>query len=381
MEIVADENIPFAREAFGQFGTVRLVPGRQICRRDLEQAGALVVRSVTRVNGQLLDGTPVRFVGTATIGTEHLDHGWLRQQGIAVADAAGCNSRSVAEYLVAALMELRRLGTLAIPGGTLGVIGVGRIGSLVASMATALGLRVVPHDPPRSQRDGLPATTLQQALDCDAVTLHVPLVTQGDHATAHLLNAARLRMLKPGSTLINTSRGGVVELPELIAELRHGVFKAIVDVWEGEPEIPIDLATNATLITPHIAGYSLEGKLRGTEMMANALGAFVGKENRWRMEEHLPPVAEAIAIPEGLVGLDAVEHCVRKAFNIRTDDANIRALLDLDANQRRNGFDALRKGYRARREFPAFAVAPPADAATGALLAALGFTVLGLPVG
>lgn len=372
MTIIADENIPFAQEAFGQFGTVRLLPGRSISRHDLEHADALIVRSVTQVNNRLLHGTPVQFVGTATIGTEHLQYDWLIQQGITVADAAGCNSRSVAEYLLATLLELRQLGHLIIPGGTVGIIGMGRIGSLVANIATLLKLHVVPYDPPRSQRDGFPSATLQQALGCDVVTLHVPLVNYGEHPTVHLLDAPRLRMLQTGSTLVNTSRGAVVDLPELVDGLNKGMFQAVVDVWEGEPEIPVDLATNATIITPHIAGYSFEGKLRGTEMMADALAAFAGLTNNWRMEQHLPPLNEPIALIEGIAGLDAVEYSVRRAFDIRIDDANIRALLAEGTTERRNGFDALRKGYRIRREFPAFIVIG-ADSTTAGLLAALGF--------
>lgn len=372
MTIIADENIPFANETFGQFGLVRLLPGRQLSRRDLEHADALIVRSVTQVNSGLLGGTSVQFVGTATIGTEHLHHDWLIQQGIAVADAAGCNSRSVAEYLLAALLELRRLGHLTIPGGTIGIIGMGRIGTLVANMAAMLGLHVVPHDPPRSQRDGFPSATLQQALGCDVVTLHVPLVSEGEHPTHHLLDGPRFAMLQGGSTLINTSRGGVVDVPELVAGLNKGVFQAVVDVWEGEPEIPVDLASNATIITPHIAGYSFEGKLRGTEMMADALAAFTGLANNWKMEQHLPPIAEPIVLLEGMVGVDAVDYSVRKAFDIRIDDANIRALLREGATERRNGFDALRKSYRIRREFPAFTVTG-AEATTAGLLAGLGF--------
>jgi erythronate-4-phosphate dehydrogenase len=370
MTIIADENIPFASKAFGQFGAVRLLPGRQISRRDLDDADALIVRSVTQVNSGLLGGTGVQFVGTATIGTEHLQQDWLRGQGIAVADAAGCNSRSVAEYLVAALLQLRRLGRLSIPGGTLGIIGMGRIGTLVASMAEIVGLRVIPHDPPRSQREGFQSATLVQALGCDAVTLHVPLVRNGEHPTVRLLDASRLAMLQPASTLINTARGGVVDVPELVAGLEQGLFHAIVDVWEGEPEIPVGLARNATIITPHIAGYSLEGKLRGTEMMADALAAFVGGTNNWKMEAHLPPSPEPIALPD--VGMDGVEYAVRKAFDIRVDDAAIRGVMEEEAAERRNQFDALRKGYRTRREFTAFTVAG-ADAATAGVLASLGF--------
>ncbi|MCC7439210.1 MAG: 4-phosphoerythronate dehydrogenase [Armatimonadetes bacterium] len=374
MTIIADENIPFASAAFGQFGAVRLLPGRQISHGDLRDADALIVRSVTQVNSGLLGGTPVRFVGTATIGTEHLQHDWLRQQGLTVADAAGCNSRSVAEYLLAALLRLRRLGRLSIPGGTLGIIGMGRIGTLVADMAAILGLRVVPHDPPRAERERFQSATLAQALGCDAVTLHVPLVSNGDHPTVHLLEASRLAMLQPGSTLINTARGAVVELPELVAGLHQGLFHAIVDVWEGEPEIPVALARDSTIITPHIAGYSLEGKLRGTQMMADALAKFVGTANNWTMEEHLPPPPEPIVLLEPRAGMDAVEQAVRKAFDICVDDAAIRAVMGAGATERRNQFDALRKGYRARREFTAFTVTG-APATTAGLLASLGFGV------
>jgi erythronate-4-phosphate dehydrogenase len=374
VKILADENIPFAREAFSPFGDVTLRGGRSMAAADLSDADVLLVRSVTRVDSALLEGTPVRFVGTATIGVDHIDTAYLKSAGIAFADAAGSNSRSVAEYVIAALLELRAHG-VTLDGTDLGIIGVGRIGTLVMEMATTLGMRPVGYDPPRAERDGFRSASLEELVECPLLTIHVPLVRDGRHSTRHLVDDSFLEKLSDGAAIINTSRGGVIDSAALIRWLQGGRGgRAILDVWEGEPDIPSDLVEHCLVTTPHIAGYSLDGKLRGTAMLAEALGHHYGVESPWNPAEAIPADAGTIEITPNSSGLDAVAGAVRGAYDIRRDDAALRLLLGRDEAGRRAGFDDLRRSYPVRREFPAWRP----DGITGSersMLAGLGFRV------
>jgi erythronate-4-phosphate dehydrogenase len=367
MTIVVDANIPFAREVFSAFGDVRLMPGRAITPEDVTDADALIVRSVTRVDESLLSGTPVRFVGTATIGVDHIDTDYLHRSSIAFADAAGSNARSVAEYVVAALLDLRRRGLLHIEGASLGVVGVGNVGSIVADMGRALGMSVVEYDPPRAERDdSFTSASFDDLLQCDVITLHVPLTTTGAHATRHMFNSDLLAQLRPETILTNTSRGGVVQSTSLAVALGSKRLRAaVLDVWEEEPDIPAKLIERCSIATPHIAGYSFDGKVCGTEMIASALARFTGRE--WKKAELIPPHAGELHLPSGLSRLDAVHCAVRDAYDIMRDAADVRALAAGTEEDRRNGFDRLRRDYRQRREFPAWTVQANDDAATETL--------------
>jgi erythronate-4-phosphate dehydrogenase len=377
MLTIADENIPCAAEAFGQFGSVRLAPGRLMTRADLIDADALIVRSVTRVDRDLLEGTPVRFVGTATIGTDHIDLDYLNAAGIGFADAAGSNANSVAEYITAALLELRERGLCTIAGESLGIIGVGRIGSRVAAKARSLGMSVVEYDPPRELRDpGFRSATLREVLGCRIITLHVPLTTGGAHPTRRLVDAGLLGRLRPDAILINSSRGGVVVTDDLVHVLAgRTIAGAVLDVWEEEPAVPPMLVEQCAIVTPHIAGYSYDGKIAGTAMMADALAAHFDLRSTWTAASVLPSPAGEITIPSDRAVLDAARRAVRAAYDIARDDAGVRVLSGLDDAARRAGFDALRRDYPVRREFPAYRVAG-ASAEAADLLVALGFMVL-----
>ena len=377
MRIVADENIPFAREAFSPFGDVTLLGGRSITTGDLRDADILLVRSVTRVDRALLEGTPVRFVGTATIGVDHIDTGYLNGAGIAFADAAGSNSRSVAEYVVAALLELRARGVTALEGIALGIVGVGRIGSQVMELARILGMRPVGYDPPRERRDGFASATLEQLQACPLVTLHLPMIRIGDHPTFHLVDRPFLESLPAGAVVINTSRGGVVDSAALTEWLREDRGRtAVLDVWEGEPSLPRALLDAASITTPHIAGYSFDGKLRGTAMLADALGRLHGAAVRWNAADAIPRDAGIIQVASDRTGLDAATDAVASAYDIRRDDAMLRALVPLDEAAGRAGFDRLRREYDIRRESPAWRVEGP-TARSAILLEKLGFRVYG----
>jgi erythronate-4-phosphate dehydrogenase len=378
MTIVVDENIPYAAEAFGRFGEIRTVAGRAITRETLADAEALVVRSITRVDRKLLESTPVRFVGTATNGIDHVDVNYLAGARITFAAAVASNANAVAEYVLAALLELRARGLTSLAGARLGIVGVGAIGSLLEPRAAALGMEVVPYDPPRARVDpAFSSAAYEDLFNCDILTFHVPLVTSGLHPTLRMVDGALLERLRPETLIINSSRGDVVDSAALLAALRDGRIRAaVLDVWEGEPAIPVELIERVTLASPHIAAYSIDAKLRGTEMMAEALARFTGTERAWRAADVLPNRVGEIALTPGIAPLDAAALAVRTAFDITRDDGDVRALLTLSEAERRAGFDLLRKNYRMRREFPAFGFAG-GDPDVRSLLSALGFASSG----
>lgn len=376
MTIVVDENIPYATEALGGYGAIRLMPGRAIRRDDLLDADALVVRSITTVNRELLEGTAVRFVGTATNGIDHVDTAYLEEAGITFASAVGSNARAVAEYVIAALLRLRELGLTPLAGARLGIVGVGAIGGILADALPALGLDIVAYDPPRASIDrSFQSAPFEALFDCDIITFHVPLIEHGEHPTRHFVSRELLGRLRCGVLLLNTSRGGVVDSEALLEALREGVVRgAVLDVWEGEPAIPVELVECLAIATPHIGAYSIDAKVRGTEMMADALVRWLGEAPLWSALHALPESAGEVEIPRGASPLDAAAVAVRAAYDIMHDDASVRSLLTGSDAERRAGFDLLRKNYRVRREFPAYRVSSD-DPSLRSLLASLGFSL------
>ncbi|MCB0713993.1 MAG: 4-phosphoerythronate dehydrogenase [Ignavibacteriae bacterium] len=357
MTIVADENIASASEAFEQFGEVRLLSGRAIAQQHLIEADALVVRSITQVNRELLQGTRVKFVGTATIGTDHIDFDFLEENGIAFADAAGGGARSVAEYVAAGLLQLHGKGMIDIRSAKLAVVGVGAIGQKIVDFSQALGMEVIQYDPPRAENEvGFVSASLTNLFQADIVSLSIPLTEGGDYPTHHWVDEKFLESVKPGAVLINTARGGVVHSEALRVSLAEKHLSgAILDVWEGEPEVPRELLQLCQLATPHIAGYSQDGKLKGTEMMADGLARFAGVKNMWSTAHALPHRAGTIDL-RGLDLFEGIRKATETAYNIAEDDRNLRELFSLPPNERRAGFDRLRKTYWKRREFPAWEV-------------------------
>jgi len=379
--IVADENIPFVREAFAEFGDVRTMAGREMTPEAVRDAEMLLVRSVTRVNAELLSGSSVRFVGTATIGTDHVDTGWLARRGISFASAPGSNADSVAEYIVAALLVVAGREGRPLAGRALGIVGVGNVGGRVERRARALGMEVALNDPPLARLTGDPKyRPLAELFDCDFITLHVPLEKAGPDATWHLADGAFLKRMGRDAVLVNSSRGAVADNAALLRALESGeIGGAILDVWEGEPEIDVALLELVALGTPHIAGYSFDGKVRGTAMLREAACEFLGTRAEWDWEALMPP-------PEhGLITLDAAgaaaEDILREAaltvYPIERDDEALREIRALAPAERGAFFDRLRKEYPRRREFPNTTVAlrgPNAEAA--GKLRALGFRVV-----
>lgn len=368
LRLVVDQNIPQAAAAFAQFGEVVSLPGRSLTREDLRGADALVVRSVTKVNSALLEGSSVRFVGTATIGTDHLDLPYLAQAGIPWASAAGCNARSVVEWVFTAIAEWSVLRRREWRGLTLGLVGHGNIGTPLAAAARSVGMRVLVNDPPKFLAGVLPHhTPLPELLDqADIVTCHVPLIRSGEDRTVHLLAPELLRRLKPGALLLNASRGEVIPM-EALAALPQDMM---LDVFENEPRPERSVVQRTLLATPHIAGYSLEGKLNGTSMMADAVARHLGTTSSWRPT--LPPVDQPLCTIETVDPLEALLLAFRHSYLIRRDDESLRAGLELPDAAWGDHFDALRKNYPVRREFANYRVAG-APAGAVETLRALGF--------
>ncbi len=284
MLIVADENIPYWIPFFGDIGEIRRVNGRTLAPDQVRDADILLVRSVTRVDRQLLEGARVRFVGTATIGTDHIDQAWLQEQGIGFAAAPGCNAVSVAEYVlsVLSLYAEKRGGIEDWSSLTVGIVGgVGNVGGELARMLERLDFTVKLCDPPRQEAEEERAeefVPLAEALECDVVTLHTPLTRTGAHPTNRMIAGSELAALGQDQLLINAGRGGeVIDGEALLARLQQADAPTVVlDVWEHEPRINPDLLDRVWLATPHIAGYSLEGKMQGTEMIYQALCRYLG---------------------------------------------------------------------------------------------------------
>jgi erythronate-4-phosphate dehydrogenase len=381
VKIVADENIPFVEEGFGRLGEVRVLAGRGISREALSGVEMLIVRSVTKVNAKLLDGTPVRFVGTCTIGTDHLDTDYLASRGIAFAYAPGSNATSVAEYIVAVMLRLGgRLGT-RLAGKSVGIIGVGNVGTRVERRCRALGMKVLLNDPPLARRTH---DRQYRALDdvlagADIVTLHVPLTGEGPDATRHMVNEEFLAKMKPEAWLLNSSRGAVHDTPALLAAKRSGRLGALyLDVWENEPEIDVELLGAADIASPHVAGYSADGKAAGVVDVHRAACGFVGREEDWDPRMRLPPPPNPdVRLSEcGGDSEDALRGLVSGTYDFAADDARMREMLDLPPAERPKRFDALRRDYPCRREFRNTRVTLEGESrALAPVLEGIGFTI------
>lgn len=378
MRLLADENIPLLDPFFAAFGEIRRLPGRGIDRTALADVDALLVRSVTRVDRALLEGTPVRFVGTCTIGTDHLDLDYFAEAGIAWSSAPGCNARGVVDYVLGAVLALAERSGADPAQRTYGVVGAGQVGGRLVEVLRGLGWQVLVCDPLRAAREEGDFVDLEEIVErCDAISLHTPLQRDGAHATWHLLDAERLRRLRPGCWLINASRGAVIDNAALKAHLQAEVdLQVVLDVWEGEPQVDPELAALCRLATPHIAGYSLDGKLRGTEQIYRAFCAWRGVPAAVRLETLLPPPwLGELALHGDADPAWALATLCRAVYDPRSDDAAFRRSLLGSAEARRAGFDLLRKHYPPRREIPGLTVRVAEGAAAPALrrqLAALG---------
>lgn len=349
MKIVVDENMPYAIELFSQFGEVVPLSGRTINAEDLQDVDALMVRSVTQVNAALLSqANKLAFVGTATIGIDHLDQALLQQRNIEYTNAPGCNAVSVGDYVCSALLVLAEQQSFVIADKKIAVIGVGNTGAQTVSRLTALGAQVMLCDPPRVEKEGLTGfVSLEQALQADIICMHVPLVKTGANQTKHLLTAELLAGINQDAILVNSGRGDVIDNQALL-ELKkagHGMT-LVLDVWENEPTPLLELIPHVAIATPHIAGYSLEGKARGTEMIYQAYAKLLGLDADRSIRDILPvPAVSRVDVnqPADQAFAKSLVHLV---YDVRRDDAIFRKNI-----MKAGSFDEMRKNYLERREF------------------------------
>ncbi|WP_428036384.1 4-phosphoerythronate dehydrogenase [Amphritea sp.] len=352
LNIVADENIPALERLFGHLGTIRKLPGRTIQNSDLQQADLLLVRSVTRVDQQLLENTPVRFVGTATIGTDHIDTGWLEANRIGFSCAPGCNADAVAEYVISCLLLVAAEQGFSLTDKVVGIVGVGNVGRRLQQRLVDLGVKLLLNDPPRAAGGEEGFIGLSDLLaQADIVCLHTPLTRSGVHPSYHLLNAQNLHMIKPGAILLNAGRGPVIDNKALLNwHQGRSDVTLLLDVWEDEPVVDSHLAQRVRIGTPHIAGYTLDGKIRGTWMLYRAFCQQQGITPGIELSDCL---AHAGPAPE--IVLDGSETLTNIVNAIYQPEADFKRFMDslVDAGSQPQAFDLLRKNYPVRREFVA----------------------------
>jgi erythronate-4-phosphate dehydrogenase len=377
MIIAIDEAIPYLQSALAPVGEVRPFTGRSVRAADLRGAEALIVRSVTRVDAHLLDGSSVRFLGTVTIGTDHLDLEFLKAGGIRVANAAGSNANAVSEWVMASLLVTAGRRGWKLPGKSIGIIGAGHIGSLVEKKTGALGMEVLLCDPPLRESTGDPRYGfLDQVLHADVLTLHVPLTTQGPYPTFHMVDRKLLERLSRRQVVINSSRGSVVCGSDLKHALREQhLGGAILDVWEGEPMIDSDLLALTDLGTPHIAGSSLDGKVRGTMMIFQELCRYFQVRPEWDAGSLFPPPRK-LCVEHGARGQEAVRAIVLQAYDVLKDDAELRSLSQSGGTAPLFSLDRLRDAYALRPEFSNFLVEVPEESGLQPIFTAIGFRVI-----
>ena len=355
MKIVADTNIPFVEECFSSVGQVTLMPGREMTAEAIADADALLVRSVTEVNEQLLAGSKVKFVGTATIGFEHIDNDYLERNGIGFASAPGSNANSVAEYVVAAMLEIGQKFNFHLQGKSIGIVGVGNVGSRVNTKCRALGMKPVLNDSPLKRQTGDEKyRPLEELFDCDFITLHTPLTFEGQDKTFHLADDEFFKSLKPSVVFLNTSRGGMVDTTSLKKTIKNGKTQAtVLDVWENEPDIDTELLEMVDIGTPHIAGHSYDGKITGMIMIYEALCRHFGLKPKHTIDDFLPEpqVPEIKVQPEGYAEQEILKAAVEEIYKIRQDDKRLREILNMPLGKRCATFDRLRREYPIRREF------------------------------
>ena len=352
MKIVCDNKIPFLRGVLEPFADVVYLPGKETTPEVVKDADALITRTRTICNEALLAGSQVQAIATATIGFDHIDTAWCDAHGIFWENAPGCNSGSVKQYIASVLVTLAKRYGFDLAEKTLGVVGVGNVGRKVASVARALGMKVLLNDPPRARKEGPEAFVGLDEIcaQSDIITVHVPLSKTGEDATWHLFDAARLACLRPDQILINSSRGPVVDNAALKAVLqRDGLKAAVLDVWEGEPNLDPELVDLLALATPHIAGYSADGKANGTTAAVRSVARTLGLPLTTWSAEGIPAPPQALDFTVEAAGKtlqEVLTEAILHTYDVTEDSERLRADLSL--------FERLRGDYPVRREFPAF---------------------------
>ena len=351
--------MPMVDHFFAELGTITYLPGRTITAADVADADLLLVRSITEVNQSLLDGSSVAFVGSATIGTDHVDQAYLKAQGIGFAHAPGCNADAVVQYDLSVLSRLQPNWLQS----TVAIVGCGNVGSRLYRSLTNLGVHCRVYDPFLGADSSVNRVDFKAVLDAQVICLHTPLTQSGSHPTEHLFNADVLSQLDESTLLINAGRGAVIDNLALLARLQSGsALRVALDVWEHEPRINLKLLDRVALATPHIAGHSLEGKLRGTQMLATAYQAWANHEQISEIQEP----AITVDSPSKTLVAETLSELILASYDVSQDDARFRAALQSSAATGET-FDLLRKQYPERHEFGYYHAEAPSEIRTQAL--------------
>ncbi|MEO0094514.1 MAG: 4-phosphoerythronate dehydrogenase [candidate division WOR-3 bacterium] len=357
LKIIADEKIPYLNELFSEFGVLDTIPSSEMRPEIIKNYDALFVRTVTKVNEKLLEGTKIRIVCSMTSGIDHIDRGYLRKKGIKLIYAPGSNARSVAEYVIACLAVLAKKKKFKLEDKTIGVIGVGNVGTKVAEMCSALGMRILLRDPPKYKRTkNKKYITLKKLSDADIITLHVPLTFSGRYKTYHMVDEEFLKNIKTGTIFINTSRGAVV-YEKALMKFYNRLRGLVLDVWENEPAINVELLKLVDIGTPHIAGYSLDGKFNASYMVYKKLCKYLEIEKKIDKESILPKLEKRINLSVGRADLIAILYqIITKVYNPITDHKNLVEIISMPVSERIRCFESFRANYRVRREFDNYTI-------------------------
>ncbi len=350
IKIVADNQIPFLKSILEPYCDVEYYPGKDITKEKITDADALIIRTRTKCNSELLDGTNVKLITTATIGIDHIDTDYCNRNNVKWVNAPGCNSSSVMQYIASVLLTLAENKNFDLSSKTIGIIGVGNVGSKIQKVAETLGMNVLLNDPPRAEKEGPEKFSDRQTIqnECDIITFHVPLIHIGEYKTFHLADNKFFSNLKKKPILINSSRGEVIETNALKNAIKNNLIQNVVlDVWENEPDIDLELLKLVDIATPHIAGYSADGKANGTAVCVNEINKYFGfgLKQKWYPENvPLPEHGNEIIIDCKDKTLQAILHeAVLKTYNVNDDN---RILKKSPAT-----FEKQRGDYRIRREF------------------------------
>ncbi|WP_282177767.1 4-phosphoerythronate dehydrogenase [Vibrio nereis] len=373
MKILIDENMPYAEQLFSQLGDVVLKSGRTLTADDLVDVDALMIRSVTKVNAELIaKANKLKFVGTATAGMDHVEQALLKDKGIFFTAAPGCNKVGVAEYAFSVMMVLAQQHGFSVFDKTVGIIGAGQVGSYLQQCLEGIGINVLINDPPKQEqgdkRTFTPLDTLVE--QADIITLHTPITRGGDHPTHHMFDEKRLNKLRGDQILINAARGPIVDNAALKTRLlKNDGFIAALDVFEFEPEVDMELLPLLAFATPHVAGYGLEGKARGTTMIFNSYCEFLGNKLHAHASELLPTAPVPKLVLDREWDEATLHNITQLVYDVRKDDALFRREISKPGS-----FDLMRKNYWDRREYSAVTLAG-SESCNLAPLAKLGFQV------
>jgi len=377
MKIYFDENMPFALEFFQDFGELIPFSGREVSAQTLKDADVLLVRSITQVNKSLLqENSCLQFVGTATIGFDHIDRRYLESRQVAFHSAPGCNATSVAEYVISSLIVLAERYQLPLFDMTVGIIGAGNTGSRLSEKLEALGVKYVLCDPILAEKssDDSGYVSVETALKCDVISLHVPKTTEGEYPTYHLIDESVLASLSDDQILINACRGEVIDNQALLKLKQSGSqLKVVLDVWENEPTILHKLIEYCEITTAHIAGYSLEGKARGTEMLYQALCNHLNTPMKRKLTDFLPKSGISQIKINQAFDEKLLNQLVKIVYDVRRDDGLFRQQIKYKIDNG-HAFDLIRKTYPERREFSSINISMT-EQITSDVLHQLGFNI------